>query len=58
MEICPKHYANNANTYLQMATTIIGKLNQADILLHFLFPRSWLKAVKEEKEEKEEKEAD
>jgi hypothetical protein len=34
-----------------MAATIIGKLNQADILLHFLFPRSW----KEEKEEKEEK---
>jgi hypothetical protein len=31
-----------------VATTIIGKINQADILLHFLFLRSW----KEEKEEK------
>jgi hypothetical protein len=41
-----------------MATTIVGKLNQADILLHFLFPRSWRKAEQEEKEEKEEKEGD
>jgi hypothetical protein len=34
-----------------MATTIMGEVNQADILLHFLFPRSWQK--EEEKEEKE-----
>jgi len=39
-EIYPKHYPTNANTQLQMATTINGKLNQADILLNFLFPRS------------------
>jgi hypothetical protein len=37
-----------------MATTIIGKPNQADILLRFLFPRSSREEEKEEKEGKEE----
>lgn len=50
----PTYKATNLCTQLQVATTITGKVNQADILLHFLFPRSWKK--EKEKEEKEEKE--
>jgi hypothetical protein len=39
-----------------MATTIIGKLNQADILLHFLFPRSWHREEDKEEDKEEVKE--